>query len=94
MSVQKIITKKIEKIICLGVEISVLKSHDVFVDYSGHVNTIYVRIHLGGWRSDENPDLNYNACLDFKDGIKMLDTIIKKLKKLKEEKQWKAKKKD
>lgn len=91
---QKTITKKIEKIICLGVEISFLKIHDVFVDYSGHVNLIDVRIYLGGWRNNENADLIYRAYLDSESGIKMLDTITKKLKELKEEKRWKIKKED
>lgn len=37
----------------LGVEISQNTTADVFVDYSGHVNQLSVRIYVGGWEKDK-----------------------------------------
>lgn len=35
--------------------------HSVFCDFSGHVNLLCVRIHLGGWTEGEDPDISYHA---------------------------------
>ena len=29
----------------------------MFIDYSGHINQISVRVFEGGWRENEDPDL-------------------------------------
>lgn len=60
--------------------------HDVFLNYSGHVNSIEVYVYLGGWVMDGGPDIKIEFyCGDdltegtkknFKETITMLEGLL------------------
>lgn len=51
----------------LGVEISKNTKTDVFVDYSGHVDLLNVRIYADGWEKDEKFYFYKNIYLNITD---------------------------
>ena len=68
----------------LAVEISENTKTDVFVDYSGHVNQLSVRIYVGGWEKDKeyyirNVYLNETEDRTEEDIIKSLEEIYVEL---------------
>ena len=74
----------------LGVEISQNTTTDVFVEYAGHVDCLYVRIYVDGWKKGVEHYDRY-VYLDIKpdrseeDIIKSLEVIYAELSKYKEE---------
>lgn len=52
------------KIMRKAVEVSATTYHDVFCDYSPHVQWLEVQIHVCGWVPDKGYDDNYR--IDFK----------------------------
>ena len=74
----------------LGVEISQNTTTDVFVEYSGHVDQLYIMIFHGGWEKDKEY-YSRNVYLDIKLGrsekdiIEILEEIYAELSKYKEE---------
>ena len=41
------------------------KNHDLFVNYSSHVETFHLQFHLNGWRSGIGPD--YSISIELKE---------------------------
>ena len=74
----------------LGVEISQNTTTDVFVEYSGHVDSLSVRIYDDGWEVGKE-HYSRNVYLDIKlnrseeDIIETLEEIYAELSKYKEE---------
>ena len=64
----------------LGVEISKNTKTDVFVEYAGHVDCLYVRIYESGWEKGEE-HYSRDVYLDIKLGRSEED-IIKSLEKI------------
>lgn len=52
--------EKFKKLVDLTCELEKLGA-DVFIHYSGHVETIEVRVYLNGWKVDADPDYS-NEC--------------------------------
>ena len=74
----------------LGVEISKNTKTDVFVDYSGHVDQLSVRIYEDGWEKDKeyysrDVYLNETEHRTEEDIIEILEEIYAELSKYKEE---------
>ena len=58
---------------------------DVFVDYSGHVNGLSIRIMLNGWKQEyTEPDYSKTLYLD-RNSVKEFQETIDHLKAIKEE---------
>ena len=72
----------LQKIILKAYEITKNTKHDVFVNFSGHVNWLDVTIYINGWKEIEDPDIKKRAILDSKKAIKQLTEIIKELQEL------------
>ncbi len=53
----------LNELIMIAHEVTNTTKHDIFVDYSGHVNTLRVDIHVNGWVDED--DL-YSKWLDYK----------------------------
>lgn len=71
----------------LGVEISKNTKSDVFVDYSGHVDQLSVRIYKGGWEKDKehysrNVYLNETEHRTEEDIIDVLEEIYAELENI------------
>ncbi|AUR89478.1 hypothetical protein NVP1123O_49 [Vibrio phage 1.123.O._10N.286.48.F3] len=47
--------KKVLRITELAVQVSRETEHDVFASYSGHVDSIEVHYHKGGWSTSSQP---------------------------------------
>jgi len=47
---------KVLEILSLAIDVSHNTKHDVFVDYSGHVKSLQVRISEGGWREAQDTE--------------------------------------
>lgn len=80
--------KKIEQvreILTLAIDITNNTEADVFVDYSGHINGLSVRVFLKGWKPEyDKYDFNKILYLD-RDNVNELQEIIDYLKEIKEE---------
>ncbi len=74
----------------LAFEVSTTTAHDVFVDYAGHVNSLSVRVHEGGWNrikcecgeyKGKNADKNYMVYLneDEENLLELLQEIMLEL---------------
>lgn len=75
----KDIKKLLADIQVLAIEVTTKTKHDVFTRYAGHVNTIVVNIHYGGWSSgDDGQDI-----LELSLGLE--NEQFKKLKRCKRE---------
>jgi len=48
------IKSKIASLVKLSMQITEDTDHDMFFDYSGHVNQFSVDIHIGGWDTNRN----------------------------------------
>jgi len=48
-----------------------------FIDYSGHVNQIRVRLYKGGWETSREPTHTFDAYLDNEDSIQAAYWFIK-----------------
>ena len=57
----------------LAMQLSEDTDHDVFVDYSPHVNWLVVLVYLGGWERDTQSDLEVNVDLDSSDACDQLE---------------------
>lgn len=83
--------EKFKKLVDLAYELEKLGA-DVFLDYSGHVETIEVRVYLNGWKVDTDPDY-FNECyLDGREwvfGEDNIDECIKSLTRMLDEKRKK-----
>jgi len=68
----------------LGVEISQNTTTDVFVDYSGHVDSLDIRVFYSGWSDGRSPDYTKGVYLNTKyrtekDIIETLEEIYAEL---------------
>jgi uncharacterized protein (DUF849 family) len=83
------IMKLVLDIMQLGVEISKNTKTDVFVEYSGHVDQLSVRIYDDGWKKSMEPYDRYvylNTETYQEEGIiEILEEIYAELSKYKEE---------
>lgn len=54
--------------------------HDVFVDYSGHINNVSLRVFEFGWVPDKMPDvsmeINKFESENFKEAMDYLDLLL------------------
>lgn len=81
-----VVKKLIGEITELAVEVNNKTKHDVFVDYSGHVNSINVNYHENGYYSGTPQIHILNLYMDHeKEQISKLKQAKRKLKKLLEE---------
>lgn len=75
----------IQKIILKAYEISTKSKTDVFVDYSGHVNTICIYYYKNGWQEDDEWDFRLDFSLEIeKEAIAKLQFTLEQLEKLEE----------
>ena len=89
MEKQKNIDVLIAKIISLSFRVNRETKHTVFFEFQGHVNSVGVRIHYGGWIADKDSD--YLQCFYLDDTLspdrfEKCGQIIAKLEELLEEK--------
>jgi hypothetical protein len=83
-----ITTKKIalvRSILELSIEITNSSVVDVFVDYSGHVNCLTVKVYLDGWSPERLQNDYYKILYLDRDNVNELTKIIDYLKLIKEE---------
>ena len=66
---------KLGRIIKLAHEISETKIADVFVDYSGHVKLLGVRVFIKGWSKTEHPSKRFMFYLDDESSNKLDDVL-------------------
>jgi hypothetical protein len=73
----------------LGVEISKNTKTDVFVEYSGHVDQLYIMVFHGGWEKDKDKEyysrdvyLNETERRTEEDIIKSLEEIYAELENI------------
>ncbi|MGM0409159.1 MAG: hypothetical protein ACQEQF_00235 [Bacillota bacterium] len=59
-----------------------INEHDVFVDYSPHVNKIDFEIYLEGWEEEKGFDEKYEFYLNDEDTEENLEEVIDRLKEL------------
>lgn len=72
------------EILKLSIEITNNSDVDVFVEYLGHTNGLYIRVFLNGWKVDRlQPDFNKSLYLEW-DCVNDLQQIIEYLKLVKE----------
>jgi hypothetical protein len=82
-----VIKKLIGEIIELAIEVTNQTKHDVFVNYSGHVNSINVNYHVNGYYSGAPQTYIVDLYIDLDENkISKLKQAKRKLKKLLEEK--------
>lgn len=80
----------IVEIMRLSLQVNRETKHSVFFEFHGHVNSVGVQIHYGGWKADKDSD--YLKCFYIDDDIPSPDRfekcgqIIAKLEELLEEK--------
>lgn len=75
----------IQKIFLKAHEISTETKADVFVDYLGHVNNLYVWIYKDGWNENSERDFNIDIQLDIeKEAKTKLEFTLKQLEELEE----------
>lgn len=80
--------EKFKKLVDLAYELEKLGA-DVFLDYSGHVKTIEVRLFLNGWEAYADPDYSNECYLDGGEwvfGKDNIDDCIKSLTRMLDEK--------
>ena len=63
----------------LAMQLSEDTEHDVFVDYSPHVNWLVVLVYLGGWERDTQSDLEVKVDLDSADACDQLELAALKI---------------
>lgn len=51
------------RIMKLCLEINAQGKHIAFLDFSGHVDLVSVRIHLNGWVKDEDPSFSFDLSI-------------------------------
>jgi hypothetical protein len=81
--------KKIElvqRILTQSIEISNNSIIDIFVDFSSHVQGVYVRVHLKGWQPEADADIRKTIFLDRDNSEEELQDVIEYLETLREEK--------
>jgi len=64
MSMNNKVREYIVKITGLAYDVNSKTNHDVFVDFAGHVDSITVRVDLGGWNKDKDEDYKWSAYFD------------------------------
>ena len=69
----------------LAIDITNNTEADVFVDYSGHVNSLYVKVFLKGWTPEYLKHDLYKILYLERDNVNELQEIIDYLKAIKEE---------
>lgn len=75
----------IQKITLKAYKISTKTKADVFVDYSGHVNSICIYFYKNGWQEDIEWDFRLDFSLEIeKEAITKLEFTLKQLEKLEE----------
>ena len=72
---------QIAEIVKLCLEITVNTQHDVFFEYSAHINEIEVRIHKNGWESQKDweslgCDLDRSSEEDLNEIIEQLQELL------------------
>ncbi|MPN38718.1 hypothetical protein SDC9_186243 [bioreactor metagenome] len=60
---KKNIASRIAEILRLAHQVTGQGKHCVFVDYSGHVDSLEIRIHLGGWFPNRSDDIEFRVWL-------------------------------
>lgn len=86
---RKNIDDLIVEIMRLALKVNRETKHSVFFEFHGHVNSVGVQIHYGGWKADKDSD--YLQCFYLDDTLspdrfEKCGKIIAKLKELLEEK--------
>jgi len=74
-----------KKVSMLAYDISTLLDHDIFMDYSPHLNLLTVRVYLNGWASGaRNRDADFKEDVYFSNLFNQakVDEIIRYLEKL------------
>ncbi len=72
----------LQKIILKVYEINEETKHTVFLDFSGHVNKLEIRIYEKGWKDEEDATLKKEAYIDESDSKEQLKEILKELEKI------------
>lgn len=72
----------LQKIILKVYEINEETKHTVFLDFSGHVNKLEIRIYEKGWKVEEDATLKKEAYIDESDSKEQLKEILKELEKI------------
>ena len=73
----------VNEIMRIALLINNLSEHDIFTNYSGHVNVFQCRIYENGWSENIDATRDFNARLNGDDGgLSMLTITIDYLKEL------------
>ena len=84
----KDLRKKLSELMDIAYVVNTLTDHAVFVDFSGHINSIEIRVCKNGWESGKDFDIQISASLEGsyfyseKSAIESLDNIIHELETL------------
>lgn len=71
----------IEKVACL---INMQGKHNVFVENSGHIKSVYFRLFLGGWEPNLDPSLKGGVVYDIKDKFVEPKACLYELKRVRD----------
>lgn len=71
----------LQKIIAKAYEVNEYTDHTIFLDFSGHVKWLQVKIYIKGWK-EKYPDIKKRAYLYNNDAIKQLEDILQELENI------------
>lgn len=72
----------LEKIMLKAYKINKETKHKIFINFSGHVNSLNVRIYINGWGANKEPNIDEDIYLDENNVIKKLEEILREFEKL------------
>lgn len=72
----------LEKIMLKAYKINKETKHKIFINFSGHVNSLNVRIYRNGWEPNKEPNIDEDIFLDKNNVIKKLEEILREFEKL------------
>ena len=74
--IKKLISKIIEK----AYEISTQTEHDVFIEYFGHANSLFIEICKNGWVYEQGEREHMDISIKSATALNELEEVIEKLK--------------
>ena len=72
----------IGKLTSLAYKVTNTTNADVFIDYSGHVNYITVRVYKDGWDTEKHAGIRHFIDLSNPENVVVINGIIKELEDL------------
>lgn len=75
---RELILKIIERVL----EINSKERNTIFINYSGHVNELDIRIHKKGWKTYQDPDYSKDVYMNNKTSEQIQEELLEILKEL------------